>query len=118
LTASKKWLDRKAHSLTQNVREVSPGLTWNFTEQVLQYYHSQGRGARGNMFFPAVISPGFCTSHLRKKNFEKPFACKKRTSKKYIFSEDKGFNHRTVTLSSRFDRYRFLILSVKNVPVD
>jgi hypothetical protein len=27
-------------------------------------------------------------------------------------------NHRTVTLSRRIDRYRFLILSVKKVPVD
>jgi len=27
-------------------------------------------------------------------------------------------DHRTATLSSRFDLYRFLILSVKNVPVD
>ena len=90
LAASKKMARENAHSPSKNVREVSPGLTWIFPEQVLRYYHSQRRGAMGNTFFPAVTSPGFCTSYLRKINFEKPSACKKSTSEKYIFSEDKA----------------------------
>ena len=43
---------------------------------------------------------------------------RKEKRKEIKFYDQLPENHLTMTLSSRFDRYRFLILSVKNVPVE